>query len=433
MTSLLNNFGSPFFTSVIENGAETNELQKEIDDLREDLDNNYYDKIESDERYLNQENRSKWAENVVGNTIYNKNNKKVGINKLTADTELDVSGTLQTKDIKITAGLIAQGTKGVADQILKTDGTNVYWGNDSGGGQGSSKWVTNSDVIYPENNKKVVVGETTIDSGFVFQTLGDAQIKGDISTNKINGTYISSDNNYNLFLGTTPQVGIGFDNILIGNSTSSNFQSNNAKNIIIGVNTDLEYNANNRMNIGDVIYASELYTSHGKIGINKYTPEESLDVSGNLKLNGGIKINNSFGNFGQVISSDGQGKVVWTDISSSSGDSKWIQSGDTIKNNSNKVKAFISSSAIGWYGPDKNNADFFNVVAWKKNAEFICNYFKKGDMIELEGYLSTSSYQDKEGKKINKTEIIVNSASFCGSKKNKDIEPEITGDEDLPF
>lgn len=82
---------------------------------------------------------------------------------------------------------------------------------------------------------------------------------------------------------------------------------------------------------------------------------------------------------------------------------------------------------------EENNADFFNVVAWKKNAEFICNYFKKGDMIELEGYLSTSSYQDKEGKKINKTEIIVNSASFCGSKKNKDTEPEITGDEDLPF
>ena len=80
---------------------------------------------------------------------------------------------------------------------------------------------------------------------------------------------------------------------------------------------------------------------------------------------------------------------------------------------------------------DENNADFFNIVAWKKNAEFICKYFNKGSLIEIEGYLNTSSYPDKEGKKINKTEIIVNSASFGGSKQKE--ETPVEDDGDLPF
>ena len=103
MTSLLNNFGSPFFTSVLENGAETNEIQKEIDDLREDIDNNYYTKIESDLRYLNQENHSKWGENEVSNTIYPKNGRLVAVNKYSAETELDISGTIQTRDLNMGA------------------------------------------------------------------------------------------------------------------------------------------------------------------------------------------------------------------------------------------------------------------------------------------------------------------------------------------
>ncbi len=95
----------------------------------------------------------------------------------------------------------------------------------------------------------------------------------------------------------------------------------------------------------------------------------------------------------------------------------------------------VAVSKKGVNRNEENNADFFSIVAWKKNAEFICNYFKKGDMIELEGYLTTTSYQDKDGKKVTKTEITVNSAHFCGSKQNKDTEPyrQNLNDGDLPF
>ena len=41
------------------------------------------------------------------------------------------------------------------------------------------------------------------------------------------------------------------------------------------------------------------------------------------------------------------------------------------------------------------DADFLNCTAWKQTAEFICRYFKKGQMIAVEGALRTSSYQDR--------------------------------------
>ncbi len=43
---------------------------------------------------------------------------------------------------------------------------------------------------------------------------------------------------------------------------------------------------------------------------------------------------------------------------------------DTLKNNSNKVKAFISASAIGWYGPDKEQDHFFDETE-KASEDFL--------------------------------------------------------------
>lgn len=64
----------------------------------------------------------------------------------------------------------------------------------------------------------------------------------------------------------------------------------------------------------------------------------------------------------------------------------------------------------------QNLADFFDIVAWDKSAEFICRYFQKGSMIAVEGRLQSRNYQDKNG--INRTaiEILVNNVHFAGAK-----------------
>lgn len=65
----------------------------------------------------------------------------------------------------------------------------------------------------------------------------------------------------------------------------------------------------------------------------------------------------------------------------------------------------------------KDEADFFNLVAFNKRAEFLEKYFEKGSRILVEGYLRTDNYEDKEGVKRSRTEIIVDQIEFADSKR----------------
>ncbi len=63
------------------------------------------------------------------------------------------------------------------------------------------------------------------------------------------------------------------------------------------------------------------------------------------------------------------------------------------------------------------SADFIPIVAWRQTAEFISKYFTKGSRIAIVGSLQTRSWDDNEGKKHYATEVIVDEAEFCESKK----------------
>ena len=65
---------------------------------------------------------------------------------------------------------------------------------------------------------------------------------------------------------------------------------------------------------------------------------------------------------------------------------------------------------------EERGADYIDVVAWRQNAEFISRYFHKGSMIAIQGSIQTRLYEDKNGNKRKAVEIVVDSASFCGSK-----------------
>ncbi|MCM0582128.1 single-stranded DNA-binding protein, partial [Weissella diestrammenae] len=54
-------------------------------------------------------------------------------------------------------------------------------------------------------------------------------------------------------------------------------------------------------------------------------------------------------------------------------------------------------------------ADFFNATIWQKAAENFANFTHKGARVAIEGRLQTSSYQNKEGQNVFKTEVIVES------------------------
>lgn len=63
-------------------------------------------------------------------------------------------------------------------------------------------------------------------------------------------------------------------------------------------------------------------------------------------------------------------------------------------------------------------ADFINCVAWRQTAEFIANYFRKGQRIGLNGSIQTRQYEDKDtGKKRTAFEVVINNTYFVESKK----------------
>ena len=63
------------------------------------------------------------------------------------------------------------------------------------------------------------------------------------------------------------------------------------------------------------------------------------------------------------------------------------------------------------------DADFFTCVAFDKNGDFAVRFLKKGTKIAIEGSVQTRSYNDKDGKKVYVTEVIVDRHEFCESKQ----------------
>lgn len=50
-------------------------------------------------------------------------------------------------------------------------------------------------------------------------------------------------------------------------------------------------------------------------------------------------------------------------------------------------------------------ADFPQIQAWGHDAEYLCNYGKKGSFVIVSGRISTRNYEDKDGRKVYVTEV----------------------------
>ena len=74
-------------------------------------------------------------------------------------------------------------------------------------------------------------------------------------------------------------------------------------------------------------------------------------------------------------------------------------------------------------------ADYINLVAWRKTAEFIAKYFKKGSALCITGSIQTRSWTDNNGQKRYATEVLVDEAMFVDSaNNNKSEEPTYVPD-----
>lgn len=101
-------------------------------------------------------------------------------------------------------------------------------------------------------------------------------------------------------------------------------------------------------------------------------------------------------------------------------------------------------------GNRKDETEWHNVVCFGKQAEIAGQYLNKGKMVFIEGRIQTRSWEDKEGKKQYRTEIICENFQMLGSRGDGsgggraggpvptgesgggDHAPDL-GDDDIPF
>ena len=67
-------------------------------------------------------------------------------------------------------------------------------------------------------------------------------------------------------------------------------------------------------------------------------------------------------------------------------------------------------------GNRKDETEWHNIVCFGKSAEIAAQYLTKGKMIFVEGRIQTRSWDDKDGKKQYRTEIICENFQMLGSK-----------------
>lgn len=98
-------------------------------------------------------------------------------------------------------------------------------------------------------------------------------------------------------------------------------------------------------------------------------------------------------------------------------------------------------------GDQQERTEWHSIVCWGRMGELANEYLRKGRSVYIEGRIQTRNYEDKDGIKRYKTEIVAQQMQFLGGRgqegsqserqddsSNRQPEPEIPADDDdLPF
>ena len=97
----------------------------------------------------------------------------------------------------------------------------------------------------------------------------------------------------------------------------------------------------------------------------------------------------------------------------------------------------------------EKQTDFINIITWRSTAEFVSRYFRKGQLVAVQGSIQTGQYTDRDGYKRTAFDVVADNVFFAeknaesGETKQGagyDHSPDIQGDfeeiispDELPF
>lgn len=84
--------------------------------------------------------------------------------------------------------------------------------------------------------------------------------------------------------------------------------------------------------------------------------------------------------------------------------------------NSNKAVSMFTIAV----NRDKDNADFLDIRVWDKQAENLCQYQDKGNLIGIDGTLRKDIYTKEDGTKTSSTYVLANHIEYLSSKKEEE-------------
>ncbi|MFC3886314.1 single-stranded DNA-binding protein [Bacillus songklensis] len=66
----------------------------------------------------------------------------------------------------------------------------------------------------------------------------------------------------------------------------------------------------------------------------------------------------------------------------------------------------------------EREADFINCVVWRRPAENVANFLKKGSLAGVDGRLQTRNYEGQDGRRVYVTEVLAESVQFLEPKSS---------------
>lgn len=89
---------------------------------------------------------------------------------------------------------------------------------------------------------------------------------------------------------------------------------------------------------------------------------------------------------------------------------KYLANGDAVTTFSVAVNRVYNDAA----GERKEDVEWFSVTAWRRLAEVCAQYLTKGRLVYVEGRMQTRSWEDQEGQKRYRTELVAQEVRFLG-------------------
>ncbi len=93
-----------------------------------------------------------------------------------------------------------------------------------------------------------------------------------------------------------------------------------------------------------------------------------------------------------------------------------------------KAVTTFSVATNEYAGNGKEKAEYHTIVTWDRLAQICGRYLGKGQQIALEGRIQTRTWDDDQGKRHWKTEIVASQVEMLSGRTKKDYQAEVAAD-----